>query len=116
MSYRHIKLEKITSDNPDTILYEITSPDFNDKFIWESFGIIEINKLKKEFTHHSSDNWNKNKIYPLDLFMLPKDIRDKAIQEKYSDYAGASWSKAIVDYIDDCFSSREWKDDINLNA
>jgi len=116
MSYRHITLTKVASSKSEIIRYEITSPDFNDEFQQEHFGIIEIDTREKEFTHYPSVNWIKNRIYPIDLFKLSPKKRAILSQGKYSGYASGAWPLAIFEFIKKGFQSGEWKDEVRLFA
>ena len=113
MSYCHIKLNK-TFNNDNTVRYSIYSMDFNNKHLWEEFGIIEIDKKTGKFVHTSKDNWEKNKIYPIELLDLPKEKRELDVKTRYQDYGSGSWALKIFNYIRKCVESGDYPENVDL--
>ena len=98
MSILHIKLEMVNK-NKNTIEYKIISPDFNENFLDENLGIIVIDLIENKFYLKENRLWEKNKIYPIELFDMEKDERERLIKEKYSSYGSGMWAMKIYNYI-----------------
>jgi hypothetical protein len=107
MSILHIKIEMINRNN-NFVEYKIISPDFNNEFKDENFGIIVINLLENTYIHKENELWIKNKIYPLSLFELEADEREEIIKEKYSAYGSGIWAMKIFNYIKECLAKNEF--------
>lgn len=104
MSYRHINLEKIKS-NDNCIRYRMYCPDFNDSSQLEDFGVIEIDKEKRTFIHKNNELWVKNKIYPIELFKLSPQEREKEIISNFNEYGSASWPMSVFNFIEKCLNT-----------
>lgn len=98
MSYCHIKVKKIKQDL-NKIEYKIISPDFNDKFEWEEFGILEIDLEKKIYIHKDNFLWEKNKIYPINFFDLTVNQRRDLAEKEYKTHSGGKWAMTLFEFV-----------------
>jgi hypothetical protein len=93
---------ELINNNDDFAEYKILCPDFNPEFKFENFGYIKINKKGKTFIHEDSYLWNKNKIYPINLFALSREERKKMIEKNYIDYGSGMWAISVFNFIKKC--------------
>lgn len=98
MSYCHIRLKKILSDK-NVVKYQILSPDFNEDFEWEYFGILELDTDRRSYRHYDNELWIRNMIYPIDLGEVPVDKRKELTKGRYKDYSSFSWTQKVFDFI-----------------
>lgn len=94
--------------------YKILSPDFNDQMQWEDFGILELNINDGSFIHRNNELWLKNKIYPINLFALIENEREKIIKEKYVGYGSLMWAMSIHNFTKECFLRKVFPDEKRL--
>jgi hypothetical protein len=113
MSFSHIKLKK-TDENEEYVRYRIYSFDFNKEHKWEQFGIIQIEKKSSSFKHLDNQLWEKNKIYPIDLFEIPVEKRREIVQTKYTKYASGRWAMNVYDFIKKSLETRVFPEERDL--
>ena len=110
MSYSHINMRKLYEDD-GLVGYEVASFDFNKERHCETFGIIEINKINGTYTHKDNALWEKNKIYPVNLFEVPADKRPDLLYGKYEDYGSVTWAINVFNFIKKCLESKIYPDE-----
>lgn len=110
MSRSHIKLKKLSQDE-NTVKYEISSFDFNSKFEWENFGIVEIDLKSGSYIHKENYLWEKNKIYPIDFYELPIEERKLLIAAKFKEYHCGQYSLDVLNFIKQSIETNNYSDE-----
>jgi|WetSurMetagenome_2_1015567.scaffolds.fasta_scaffold968191_1 hypothetical protein len=113
MSFCHIKLKK-TDETDEYVRYRIYSFDFNKEHKWEQFGIIQIEKKAGTYKHLDSQLWEKNKIYPIELFETPVEKRRELAYGKYKESASGQWAMNVFNFIIQSLETRAFPDEKDL--
>jgi hypothetical protein len=113
MSFSHIKLKKV-AENEENVRYAVFSFDFNKEHKWEQFGVIQIEKVSGMFKHLDNQLWEKNKIYPIDLFEVPLEKRRELAYGKYKEYASGRWSMNVFNFIKKSIETRVFPEEKDL--
>jgi hypothetical protein len=110
MSHSHIKLTKLFQDDK-TVKYEISSFDFSDKFEWEKFGIIEIDKNSGSYIHKDNYLWEKYKIYPITFFESPIEERKLLAETKFKGYFSGLFAFEVLNFVKKSIETKDYPEE-----
>lgn len=109
MSYLHIRvIKKIEIE--DKIVFEIQSPDFNERREWENLGNLQIDIKSQTFSHLNDELWVQRKILPISICQYKPSERKQLVQNKYQGFAGGSWAQKLYNFVETCLSRNEYPD------